>query len=188
MTGRAKGQSKVSAKSPSGVKPAGSMFHSRSFAPQTRRAESQEAAGAGPLDAYLEVNSGVEPLQREVADEANRTGMPDRLKAGLEGISGMDLSDVRVHYNSPKPAELQALAYAQGTDIHVGPGQEHHLPHEGWHAVQQLQGRVRPTMKAHGVAINDDAGLEKEADVMGAKAVQRQEKEKKGKKGKKGKK
>lgn len=34
--------------------------------------------------------------------------------------------------------------YEQGTDIHVGPGQEQHLPHEAWHEVSQRQGRVRP--------------------------------------------
>ncbi|MEM7041075.1 MAG: DUF4157 domain-containing protein [Bacteroidota bacterium] len=37
----------------------------------------------------------------------------------------------------------QAHAYDQGTDIHIGPGQEKHLPHEAWHVVQQKQGRVR---------------------------------------------
>ena len=39
--------------------------------------------------------------------------------------------------------------------------------------VQQKQGRVKPTMQMKGkVYANDDAGLEKEADVMGAKALQ----------------
>ena len=52
---------------------------------------------------------------------------------------------IKVHYNSPHPAILQAHAYAQGSDIHVAPGQEKHLPHEGWHVVQQKQGRVKPT-------------------------------------------
>jgi hypothetical protein len=38
--------------------------------------------------------------------------------------------------------------------------------------VQQAQGRVQPTMQmAGGVAVNDDAGLEREADVMGVKAL-----------------
>ena len=117
-----------------------------------------------------------ETVQRE-----NKTGLPDNLKTGMENLSGMSLDDVKVHRNSDKPAQLQAHAYAQGTDIHLGPGQEKHLPHEAWHVVQQKQGRVKPTMqmKANpntkpksGVNINDDAGLEKEADVMGAKAVQ----------------
>ncbi len=101
----------------------------------------------------------------------NQTGMPDLLKAGLEQMSGMDLSEVRVHRNSSKPTQLQALAYTQGTDIHVAPGQEKHLPHEGWHVVQQMAGRVKPTMQMVGVAINDERGLEREADVMGEKAL-----------------
>lgn len=110
---------------------------------------------------------------RQLAAQArpNRTGLPDQLKSGMEQLSGMSLDGVRVHYNSGKPAQLQALAYAQGSDIHLAPGQEKHLPHEAWHVVQQAQGRVRPTMQMKGeVAINDDAGLEREADVMGARA------------------
>jgi hypothetical protein len=57
----------------------------------------------------------------------NKTGMPDQLKAGLESLSGLDLSSIRVHSNSPKPAEVNAFAYTQGRDIF----------HEGWHAVQR---------------------------------------------------
>jgi hypothetical protein len=54
----------------------------------------------------------------------------------------------------------------------LGAGQEKHLPHEAWHVVQQKQGRVKPTMQMKDkVNINDTAGLEKEADVMGIKAM-----------------
>jgi hypothetical protein len=39
--------------------------------------------------------------------------------------------------------------------------------------VQQARGRVKPTLQmAGGLAVNDDAGLEREADVMGWKATQ----------------
>ncbi|MBI4749197.1 MAG: DUF4157 domain-containing protein [Acidobacteria bacterium] len=103
---------------------------------------------------------------------ANNTGLPDTLKTGIESLSGISLDDVNVHYNSSQPAQLQALAYTQGTDIHVGPGQEQHLAHEAWHVVQQKQGRVQPTTQLQDVAINDDFGLEREADVMGGKALQ----------------
>ena len=111
--------------------------------------------------------------------QENKTGLPDRLKAGVETLSGLSMDDVSVHYKSPKPAQLAALAYTQGTEIHVGPGQERHLPHEAWHVVQQKQGRVKPTMWARSVAINDDQELEKEADVMGTKAIQKNIKESK---------
>lgn len=107
-----------------------------------------------------------------VEQPPNKTGMPDALKVGVESLSGYSLDDVRVHYNSPKPTQLQALAYTQGTEIHVAPGQEKHLPHEAWHVVQQAQGRVQPTVQMKdGVSVNDNAGLEHEADVMGAKAL-----------------
>jgi len=114
-------------------------------------------------------------LERNVVDERaidNRTGLSDSLKGGLESLSGFDLSGVRVHRNSSEPGRVNALAYTQGQDIYVGPGQEKHIPHEGWHVVQQMQGRVQPTIQAKGVSINDDAGLEREADLMGAKALQ----------------
>ena len=99
-------------------------------------------------------------------------GLPGSLKSGIENLSGYSMDDVKVHYNSGKPAQLNAHAYAQGTDIHIVSGQEKHLPHEAWHVVQQKQGRVKPTLQMQGgVNVNDDAGLEKEADVMGARAA-----------------
>ncbi|PWV56903.1 DUF4157 domain-containing protein [Chitinophaga sp. S165] len=103
----------------------------------------------------------------------NNTGMPDQLKSGVEQLSGHSMSDVKVHYNSSQPAQLNALAYAQGTDIHVAPGQEQHLAHEAWHVAQQKQGRVQATTQMKtGTPVNDDPGLEREADVMGARAMQ----------------
>ncbi len=109
------------------------------------------------------------PAQKQSA--SNKTGMPDKLKSGIESLSGLNMSDVRVHYNSSKPAQLNAHAYAQGTNIHIAPGQERHLAHEAWHTVQQKQSRVKPTLNNNGVAINDNAGLEREADIMGSKAA-----------------
>ncbi|MCE2717346.1 MAG: DUF4157 domain-containing protein [Dolichospermum sp.] len=108
-----------------------------------------------------------QPVQ--LREEENKTGLPDDLKAGVEALSGYSMDDVRVHYNSSKPAQLQALAYTQGTEIRVGPGHEKHLAHEAWHVVQQMQGRVKPTMQMKGLQINDDEGLEREADVMGTR-------------------
>jgi hypothetical protein len=115
-----------------------------------------------------EIPKEEEPLQTK---RENNTGMSDNLKTGVESLSGIDLSDVRVHYNSSKPAEVGALAYTQGADIHVAPGQEKHLPHEAWHVVQQAQGRVRPTIQLKDIAVNDDTGLEQEAHAMGKKAT-----------------
>ncbi len=99
--------------------------------------------------------------------QPNQTGLPDNLKSGMENLSGMSLDHVRVHRNSAKPAAVQAHAYAQGNEIHLAGGQEHHLPHELGHVVQQLQGRVKPTISVGGAAVNDDARLESEATAMG---------------------
>jgi hypothetical protein len=118
------------------------------------------------MDQHSESKNTVVPTQ------PNKTGLPDQLKTGVENLSGYSMDDVRVHRNSPKPAQLQAHAYAQGTDIHLAHGQEKHLPHEAWHVVQQKQGRVKPTMQMKGkVNVNDDAGLEREADVMGGRRL-----------------
>lgn len=103
---------------------------------------------------------------------SDSSGLPDSLRSGVESISSLDHSDVRVHFNSPTPAK--SLAYAQGNNIHIAPDKKkQHLPHEAWHVVQQAQGRVKPTMQIKdSTLINDDANLELEADAMGAKAVE----------------
>jgi folate-binding Fe-S cluster repair protein YgfZ len=109
-----------------------------------------------------------QPIQKK----ANNTGLPDDLKSGMEKLAGMSLDHVKVHYNSAKPAAVQAHAYAQGSDIHMASGQEKHLPHELGHVVQQAQGRVKPTTTVGGMSVNDNAGLENEATSMGEKALQ----------------
>ena len=114
--------------------------------------------------------TGNSPETLEVS-RPNKTGLPDRLKTGIENLSSYSMDDVRVHYNPDKPAQSQAHAYTQGTEIHVAPGQEKHLPHEAWHVVQQKQGRVKPTLQMKRVQINDDKGLEREANVMGGKVL-----------------
>ena len=123
------------------------------------------------LQAKFESASTIEKESIQREENPNNTGLPDNLKLGVENLSGYSLDDVKVHYNSDKPAQLSALAYTHGTDIHVGPGQEKHLPHEAWHVIQQKQGRVQPTIQLQDVNVNDNECLEKEADVMGIKAM-----------------
>jgi hypothetical protein len=124
------------------------------------------------LMATAQLEGGLEEEEKPAQLKANNTNLPDNLKSGVENLSGVSMDDVKVHYNSDKPSQLQALAYAQGSDIHIGSGQEKHLPHEAWHVAQQKQGRVQATMQMkEGVPVNDDPALETEADVMGAKAM-----------------
>jgi hypothetical protein len=141
-----------------------------------QRAEDEELL-QGRFDTAQRAQEEDEPLQGRFAPalqaKAGDGGLPVALKAGVERLSGVSMDGVQVHYNSSKPAQLNALAYAQGRDIHVAPGQEQHLPHEAWHIAQQAQGRVQPTLAMNGnVPVNDDAGLESEADAMGARALQ----------------
>ena len=104
----------------------------------------------------------------------NNNGLPAHLKMGMENLSGLPLDDVRVHYNSPKPDRVNALAYTQDRDIYIGFEQEKHLAHEAWHVVQQKQGHVGPTAQIGGMAVNGDRTMEKEADVMGERALHAQ--------------
>lgn len=135
------------------------------------RLESKNKSVANAVQVANEKHDLSNPIQRKEAS-ANNTGLPDNLRAGIEKLSGYSMNDVKVHYNSSQPAQLQAHAYAQGTSIHIAPGQERHLPHEAWHVVQQKQGRVQPTTQLRSkVNVNDDPVLEHEADIMGAKAL-----------------
>ncbi len=49
----------------------------------------------------------------------NNTGLPYNLKSGMKNLSGQSLDHIKAHYNSSQPAEVQAHAYAQGSDIHL---------------------------------------------------------------------
>lgn len=98
--------------------------------------------------------------------EKNASGLPEQLKMSIEEKSGLTMEDVKVHYNSQKPAQLQALAYTQGSEIFIGPGQEQHLGHEAWHVVQQKKGQVAPTRVVNGQMVNDDIKLEEEAEAF----------------------
>jgi Domain of unknown function (DUF4157) len=107
-----------------------------------------------------------------MASHGKDGGLPGTLRSSIENLSGVALDNVKVHYNSSKPAQFQAQAYAQGSEIYLAPGREQHLPHEAWHVVQQRRGRVRPTTQMAGMGVNDDARLEQEANAMGARALQ----------------
>jgi hypothetical protein len=63
----------------------------------------------------------------------------------IESAFGADFGSVRVHADSPLPAEVGAVAFTLGNDVHFGPGQYrpdtpgglHTLSHELAHVVQQ---------------------------------------------------
>lgn len=111
-----------------------------------------------------------EQIQKELTqsqpEQPNITGIPTQMKLDFERRSGLSFDDVRVHYNSDQPAKLGALAYTQGTQVHIGPGQEKHLPHELGHVIQQKTRHIMPTKYQLGVSINQDRSLEREADRL----------------------
>ncbi len=107
-------------------------------------------------------------------------GMPAHVQAQMEGAFSADFSDVSIHANSESASKVGALAYTQGSAIHFAAGQydpqsaagQELLGHELTHVVQQREGRVQATTTAAGLPVNDDQGLEAEADEGGRKAVQ----------------
>ena len=113
-----------------------------------------------PNSAMLAILQGGSEVQ-----SPNRTGLPDAMKGRFERLSDLSLDDVRVHRNSDKPAQLSALAYAQGNEIYLGQGQEKHLEHELGHVLQQKAGIVCATGKIGNEPINDDKALENTANI-----------------------
>lgn len=121
----------------------------------------------------FQLKSGPPAPPSPPSQPSQNSGLPAELKTGIEALSGISMEDVKVHYNSPKPAQVQAHAYTQGIEIHIAPGQEKHLAHEAWHVVQQKQGRVTANtqFKSTQTKLNTDSALEQEADSMGEKAL-----------------
>lgn len=132
-----------------------------------------DSAGVGQMKAAPPFQLKAEPSSSP-GDSKTESDLGSELVGGFAASTGHDLSDVKVHRNSEEPGKVGAHAYAQGNDIHLGPGQEKHLPHEAGHIVQQREGRVKANTEVNGVQVNDDKGLESEADKIGENAVQMQ--------------
>jgi len=107
--------------------------------------------------------------------------LPHDLQANMESSFGQDFSGVNIHRNSQEALRLNALAYTQGESIHFAPGEftphsesgRNLIGHEFAHVVQQRSGVVNPTaVLGKGLALNNNQGLENEADRLGRKAVQ----------------
>jgi DNA ligase-1 len=78
--------------------------------------------------------------ESDVEAEADQTGRAATWRDGVEALSGISMAEVRVHDNSPKPAELSALAQTQQDAIHLAPDETEQPPQEAWQVVQQPQG------------------------------------------------
>jgi hypothetical protein len=91
------------------------------------------------------------------------------MKEHFENLSNFSFDDVRMHYNSDKPAQLNALAYTQGNKMFVEPGEKKYLGY----LAQQKQDQVESTMRMQWVSVNCDVSFEKEANMMGKEDVQK---------------
>ncbi|EAY30923.1 eCIS core domain-containing protein [Microscilla marina] len=113
------------------------------------------------------------PIQRNTSNGKSSGNVNEaQVKTNVSNIMGVDVTQAKVNYNSSKPAQLKAEAYAQGNTVEIAPGKEKHLGHELAHIGQQAQGRVQPTIQGNnGVGINNDPQLEKEADDIGDQAM-----------------
>jgi hypothetical protein len=158
-------QPKIAAPSPKAVRPpvetAGHAGQARSFD------DLERAARRGHHLEDIATHAPARPGGAPAGLGAGVTGLPPSLRAGLRDLSGLSMDHVRVHHDSPMPARVRAHAYTQDAEIHLAPRQGAHLAHEAWHAVQQRQGRVKPTLRENGAVINDAPVLEAEADRMG---------------------
>lgn len=151
----------------------------RAAADLQQLANRHSAATRGPSGGAVQRKAGASAGEGRTLPSAGpaRALRPD-LRATMEASFGMDFSSVRVHEGARAPA-MGALAYTQGSQIHFAPGSyqpdsqsgRELLGHEMAHVVQQARGRVQATGAVNGVPLNDDPGLEREADVLGRHAV-----------------
>lgn len=122
--------------------------------------------------------AAAEPALAASAPTGGGSALPGAVQSKMGAAFDADFSSVRVHEGAHVSA-LGALAYTQGRNVHFAPGNydphgargQELIGHELAHVVQQSEGRVSPTLQAAGLGINDDAGLEREADEMGARAA-----------------
>ncbi len=132
----------------------------------------QRAVGNRAVGEMLDRPSGIVGAELSPRSNGSTAQLRGPVRDTIEELSGFSLGNVTVHYDSPQPARVQALAYTQGMHIYLAPGQQQHLGHEAWHVVQQMQGRVRPTLRLPGgVLVNDEPTLEREAHAQGAQVA-----------------
>ncbi|MCB9232744.1 MAG: DUF4157 domain-containing protein [Bacteroidia bacterium] len=136
--------------------------------------------GFSPEAAAIQAKFSGKREENQVANSGSSSAkLPESVQAKMESSMGTDFSDVNVHANSNQAESIGALAYTQGNDVHFAPGQfnpetssgQKLIGHELAHVKQQKEGRVAANNEVGGMPLNDAAGLENEADQMGAKAA-----------------
>jgi hypothetical protein len=142
------------------------------------RRKGKARPGASPGGPALAPAGGVPGKGTRVAPTA-AAPLPAALRERLERSLSMDLSAVRVG-EDPRVAAMGARALASGTSVVFAPGAyqpdtpegQALIAHEVVHLGQQADRPVEANAAAGGVAIHHDAGLEREADDLGARALE----------------
>lgn len=106
------------------------------------------------------------------------TPLPPDVRTRMETALGASFAAVRVHEDA-YAQRIGAQAFTRGVDLFFAPGRfDPRSPqgleligHELTHVKQQAEGRVPVTARIDGAPANDDPGLEREADELGAKAA-----------------
>ena len=144
--------------------------------PMVQRVSDGGIAATQDLEASInQARGGGQPLTKNIREP-------------MEQGFGADFSRVKVHTDTQSDQlnrAIQAKAFTTGQDVFFRQGEynpgsrggQELIAHELTHVVQQNGGAVQPTMQMkEKVNVNDDVGMEREADVMGANAMQIKEK------------
>lgn len=129
--------------------------------PATRRVQRSAAAAPTPGSASGPDGGALDAGTARRVQRASGRGAPleSSVRPDLESAFGTSFDNVSVHADSPLPAEVGAIAFTHGSDIHFAPGQYrpdttsglHTLSHELAHVVQQggaAQAEVHRLMSA----------------------------------------
>lgn len=135
------------------------------------------ALTSGPLQAKGLGENNQEPTQMKSSGGGSK--LPGEVSQKMETAMGENFSGVNIHTNSQQANSVGAHAFTQGNDVHFAPGQfnpgtqkgQELIGHELAHVVQQKEGRVQANTDVNGVPVNDNKGLESEADKMGEMAA-----------------
>lgn len=106
--------------------------------------------------------------------------LPEDLQTNMEHSLGHDFSNVNIQKDSQEAADMHARAFTKGDSVHFARGEfdphseqgKNLIGHEFTHVAQQRSGAVQPTrIMGKGLQLNDNQGLEHEADHFGRKAA-----------------
>lgn len=154
---------------------------SRAAASESSQSEVEQLKGKQTLSPpSLSFNGENPPANNNPNNTPIQRKLPEEVQGHMESSFGTSFADVNIHTDSQEATNVNALAFTQGNNIHFAPGQfkpntsagKELIGHELTHVVQQRAGKVQPTTSVNGKAVNDDTGLEAEADQMGRQVAQ----------------